>query len=141
MATKRPERARAPRKGAEPPKKRKRRRLRLQTTSVLLRWCVLGVLGLVGFLYYHPLSSYLETRASLNERSAEVRSLRAEHAKLQARLARSSTLEALAREARLSNLVRPGERLFIVDQKQIAEWRRAHPAGAAAGATIPRDGE
>jgi cell division protein FtsB len=137
----RAQQTRASRQDAPPQKKRRRRRLRLRTTSVLLRWCVLGVLAFVGFLYYHPLSSYVETRSALNARAAEVRSLRAERTKLQARLERSSTLEALAREARMSNLVRPGERLFIVDQKQIAQWRRAQRAGGAAGATIPRDGE
>jgi hypothetical protein len=91
---------------------------------VLLRWCMVGVFGLVGFLYYHPLTTYFETRATLNTRAAEMRGLRAEKARLEARLEASATLAALAREARQMNLVRPGERLFIV--KGIPEWRRAH---------------
>jgi len=98
---------------------------------VLLRWCFLGVVVLVGFLYYRPLTTYFETRAAVQARAAEVQELAAENRKLQARLARSSTLEALQREARRSSLVRPGERLFIV--KGIAEWRKAQR-------TMRRDG-
>ena len=75
------------------------------------------------FLYYQPLSSYVETRAALGEREAEVRQLRDEKARLERRLADSATVAALAREARRMGLVRPGERLFIV--KGVREWRRA----------------
>jgi len=95
---------------------------------VLLRWCVLAAAGFVGFLYYQPLSSYFETRARLNDRTAEVQLLRQERSRLQSRLERSTTVEALSREARRMSLVRPGERLFIV--KGVAEWRRAHPRSA-----------
>ena len=84
---------------------------------------MIGVFGLVAFLYYRPLTTYFETRATLNTRAAEVQGLRAEKASLEARLEASATLAALAREARQMNLVRPGERLFIV--KGIPEWRRA----------------
>ncbi len=90
----------------------------------MLRWCVLAAAVLVAFLYYQPLSSYLETRAALNERTAEVQQLRQERTRLQARLAHSATVKALSREARRMSLVRPGERLFIV--KGVQEWRRAH---------------
>jgi hypothetical protein len=93
---------------------------------VLLRWCVLGVAGFVAFLYYQPLSSYLDTRATLNARTAEVQLLRQERSRLQIRLEHSATVEALSREARRMSLVRPGERLFIV--KGVQEWRRAHAA-------------
>jgi cell division protein FtsL len=100
-----------------------KRKLRAQRTTILLRWCVLATAIFVAFLYYQPLSSYMETRAALNERQTEVRSLREERGRLQARLADSSTVEALSREARRMSLVRPGERLFVV--KGIAEWKRA----------------
>ena len=80
----------------------------------------------VCYLYYQPLATYVRTRSTLNERSAEVEALREERGRLRARLARSSTTEALAREARRMNLVRPGERLFIV--KGINDWRRTHRA-------------
>ena len=95
---------------------------------MLLRWCVVGVAGFVAFLYYQPLSSYLETRATLNERDAEVQQLRQERSRLQVRLEHSATVEALSREARRMSLVCPCERLFIV--KGVQEWRRAHPSGA-----------
>jgi cell division protein FtsB len=94
--------------------------------SLLLRWSVLGVAALVAFLYYHPLARYVETRSSVQQREAEVRTLQSEKQRLEARLAESSTLAALAREARRINLVRPGERLYIV--KGISEWRRAQAA-------------
>lgn len=89
---------------------------------------MLATVGFVAFLYYQPLSSYLETRSALNERAAEVQSLREERARLQARLADSSTVEALSREARRMSLVRPGEKLFIV--KGVEEWRRAYSSSA-----------
>ena len=99
---------------------------------MLLRWCVLAAAGFVAFLYYQPLSSYLETRSALNARTAEVQLLRQERSRLQARLEHSATVEALSREARRMSLVRPGERLFIV--KGVQEWRRDYAA------TIRRDG-
>ena len=104
-----------------------KRRARSQRTTVLLRWCVVAVAGFVAFLYYQPISSYLETRSALNARAAEVQLLRQERTRLQARLEHAATVEALSREARRMSLVRPGERLFIV--KGVQEWRRAHPSG------------
>ena len=112
-----------------------RKRPRAQRSTILLRWCVLAVAALVGVLYYQPLSSYVETRNALQERAAEVEQMRAERDRLRARLAESSTVAALSREARRMSLVRPGERLFIV--KGLPEWRRAH---AKAPTTIGRDG-
>jgi cell division protein FtsB len=106
-------------------------------TTLLLRWCIVGVLLFVAFLYYQPLSSYFQTRAALNERAAQVERLRAERVRLQRRLADSETTTALAREARRLRLVRPGERIFIV--KGIEEWRRGQ-AKAKAEATLGGDG-
>jgi cell division protein FtsB len=102
-----------------------------------VRWSLLATGVLVAFLYYHPLARYLETRSSVQQRAAEVRALRGEKTRLEGRLADSSTVESLAREARRMNLVRPGERLYIV--KGIKEWRRAQ-AAAQPGSTIPGDG-
>ena len=97
---------------------------------MLLRWCLVGVVAFVVFLYYQPLSRYFETRSALNARSAEVAQLRAERARLAHRLEVSTTTAALAREARLMRLVRPGEKLFIV--KGVDEWRRANARKARA---------
>ena len=83
---------------------------------------MVGVLVLVGVLYYRPLSNYMETKRTLDERRAEVQALREERQRLEARLLRSSTVDALSREARRLGLVREGERLFIV--KGIPQWRR-----------------
>jgi cell division protein FtsB len=89
------------------------------------RWLLpLVVLGVVGFLYVRPITTYLETRNQLDERRAEVAALRAERARVSARLARTTSLDALARAARGIGYVRPGEHLFIV--KGTAEWRRRH---------------
>ena len=96
----------------------RRRRLRL-----LLPVAVLGVMG---FLYYHPLASYLETRSELGARQAQVVALRAEKVRLERRLARTTSDAALAREARRIGYVKPGERLFIV--KGISAWQRRHHA-------------
>ena len=112
-----------------------KKRRRPQRSTILLRWCIVATAALVGVLYYQPLSSYVETRSALEEREAEVAQLREERKRLQQRLADSSTLEALSREARRMSLVRPGERLYIV--KGIDEWRRAN---AKARTTIGRDG-
>jgi len=129
MATRRPTPASARPKASST----KQRKARPQRTTVLLRWCILGVLLFVGFLYYQPLSRYLQTRAALNDRAAEVQRLRADRVRLQRRLVDSETTTALAREARRLRLVRPGERIFIV--KGVEEWRRAQ-ARAKAKATL-----
>ena len=114
-----------------------KKRAKPQRTTTLLRWCLLGVALFVGFLYYQPLSRYVETRAAVNERAAEVTVLRQERARLAKRLEASATTAALSREARRMRLVRPGERLFIV--KGVKEWRRAE-AKRRAKATVEDDG-
>ena len=58
-----------------------------------------------------------------NSARAEVQQLKEERSRLEARLADSTTVSALSREARRMSLVRPGERLFIV--KGVEQWRRA----------------
>ena len=82
-----------------------------------------AVLCLVGFLYWHPLARYVETRNELARRQQDVAELRAEKAVLEHNLEKTTNLVVLAREARHTGLVRPGEQLFIV--KGIPAWRRA----------------
>jgi cell division protein FtsB len=82
------------------------------------------VLGVVGFLYVRPIASYMETRNQLDERRAEVATLRAERARVTARLERATSLDELARAARRIGYVRPGEHLFIV--KGTTAWQRRH---------------
>jgi cell division protein FtsB len=88
-----------------------------------MRWLVLGVALFIGFLYYRPLSSYLETKQELERRAAEVRELEEERLALAHRLAGAEDAAAVERHARRLGLVRPGEKLFIV--KGIDDWRRA----------------
>ena len=101
------------------PKKRKpprsRRRLRLV-------WAVAFVLVSV-YLYYQPLSSYFETRRELEGQRAQVELLEATKARLERRLAVSTSADELRREARRIEYVRPGEQLYIV--KGIPEWLQA----------------
>jgi cell division protein FtsB len=101
-------------------KRRRVRRLRLARLLVPL------VAIAVAVLYYRPISSYLETRAELSRRQTEVRELRTERMQLEARLARSASVEALGREARRLGYVKPDESLFIVGG--ISEWRRKRAA-------------
>jgi cell division protein FtsB len=89
-----------------------------------LRWLGVGVLCLVGFLYYHPARSYLDTRHTLSQRSAEVRALAEKKERLQRLVDASASNAVLVREARRLGLVKPGERLFIV--KGIEKWKRLH---------------
>lgn len=77
----------------------------------------------MAFLYYRPLTTYLETHRTVGERAAEVQALRTERTRLQTRLARTTSDDTISREARRIGYVRPGERLFIV--KGIPQWRHA----------------
>ena len=82
----------------------------------------------MAFLYYRPISSYLQTRNELGVRRAQVVALRAEKAQLERTLASTTSNAALLREARRIGYVRPGERLFIV--KGITAWQRDHPSAS-----------
>jgi len=115
----------------------KRARRRVSGARVLRRWLAVGVLGLAGFLYYHPVATYLEKRGEVAVRAAEVAALEAERASLERRLAEQKSEATIVREARRMQYVHPGEQLFIV--KGIPEWRRAR-AGSGEGATIGGDG-
>jgi cell division protein FtsB len=88
------------------------------------RWFAVVAIGVIGYAYYHPLRSWLETRQELSTRRSEVGQLAAEKRTLQERLQSSKSLDALAREARRLGYVRPGEHLFIV--KGIAAWKKEH---------------
>jgi len=78
----------------------------------------------MAFLYYRPIASYVETRSERETRMDQVVALRAEKARLERRLARTTSDAALARDARRIGYVRPGERLFII--KGIPAWQRKH---------------
>jgi cell division protein FtsB len=88
------------------------------------RWLALIAIGLIGYAYYHPLRSWIETRQELSSRRSEVARLEAQKRRLQQRVETSTSLDALARQARRLGFVRPGEHLFIV--KGIEAWKMTH---------------
>jgi cell division protein FtsB len=89
-------------------------------------------LAIFGFLYYRPARSYFDTQHALAERRAEVRGLEAQKRLFERRLASTTSPAALELEARRLGLVKPGERLFIV--QGIEAWKKRH------GGTIRRGG-
>lgn len=94
-------------------------------------WAVAIVAAAV-YLYYRPLSSYVETRRDLAARKAEMETLREARSALQLRLVNSTSVRTTEREARRLGFVRPGEQLFVV--RGVSAWRRAHsPAERADG--------
>ena len=90
----------------------------------IARWVALGVAVLLALLYYRPVRAYVDTRHTLQERTAEVEALTTRKRQLDERLAEIRSGSTLVRGARRLGLVEPGERLFIV--RGIPEWRRAH---------------
>jgi cell division protein FtsB len=106
---------------------RKRSR-RPPAATLARRWSVVASVVIVGYLYYHPLRTYFSTRSELGSQRAQVAELAAQKRDLQRRLAATTSLGALARQARELGYVRPGEHLYIV--KGIEAWR-AHAASLA----------
>jgi len=113
--------ARASKRTRTPAARIGRRRLRLL-------WAV-ALVGIAAYLYYQPISSYVETRNDLTARRAEVESLGLVRAELALRLVNSTSVGSLEREARRINYVKPGERLFVV--KGIPAWRKARSASGS----------
>jgi cell division protein FtsB len=104
---------------------RKKRRRRIGG-PVARRWFALGVLVLVGLLYYRPLHDYFDARSQQAAQLTAVQKLQRERAALEKRLRHASSDAALEAEARTLGYVLPGEHLFIV--KDIPQWRRRHHA-------------
>jgi hypothetical protein len=104
------------------PRKRTRRPPRRRLRRLTVKHVALGVLALVAFLYYRPLTTYFHTRAEVRERTAEVQALRVRHQALRGKFAPTSSALALAREARQLSFVRKGERLYVVTG--LERWRR-----------------
>jgi cell division protein FtsB len=94
---------------------------------------VLVVAAAVGaFLYYRPVRAYFDTKQALTARRADVDALEAQKRLLERRLSVTTSPAALELEARRLGLVKPGERLFIV--QGIEAWKKRH------GGTIRRGG-
>ncbi len=90
-------------------------RRRPSRSTLALRWLAAVVLALIAAAYVQPLRAYLSARDDVARRRVEVRALEREQRALAARLAYARTDEFVVREARKLGLVRPGERLFIVN--------------------------
>ncbi|HVM16026.1 MAG TPA: septum formation initiator family protein [Gaiellaceae bacterium] len=114
-----------------------KRKKRPSRSSLLRRWLALGALAACAFLYYQPLTAYLEKRREVAVRAAEVATLQQERASLERQLAERRSDATIVADARRMAYVKPGEQLFVV--KGIPEWRRAR-AAARPGATIGGDG-
>jgi cell division protein FtsB len=99
--------------------------------TIARRWLAVIGIGLLGYAYYHPLRSWIETRQELSTRRAEVAELGAQNRALKQRLTESLSPDAFDREARRLGFVRPGEHLFIV--KGIGAWKKAHSIGGDGG--------
>jgi cell division protein FtsB len=119
--------ARSARAADARPKKKKKRPPR---HALLRRWLAVGAVALIGYLYWHPLTTYLDRRGEVSRAASTVADLKAHERQLA--LQRSDAV--LVREARRLGYVQPGERLYIV--KGLRDWRRA----AAHRSTVKRDG-
>jgi cell division protein FtsB len=92
-----------------------RRRRRPSRSTLALRWLAVVALAVIGVAYVQPVRGYLAAREEAGRQRAEVAALEREQQALAARLAVARTDEFVEREARKLMLVRPGERLFIVN--------------------------
>ena len=96
---------------------------RPSAATLARRWLVVGLAVLIGYAYYHPLRSWIETRHELHSAREQVAQLAAQKLELQRRVQAAASLDSLARQARRLGYIRPGEHLFIV--KGIEAWRKA----------------
>jgi len=85
------------------------------------RLLAFGGVIVLALLYWKPLHSYVQTKHELEQRQAQVRDLAAQRRSLQQQIAAVGSGSTLVLEARRLDLVKPGERLFIV--RGIAAWR------------------
>ncbi len=92
-----------------------RRRRRPSRSSLALRWLAVVVLAAIAAAYVHPIRSYMDARGEVDGRKADIAALEREQERLDARIKVAETDEFVEREARKLGLVRPGERLFIVN--------------------------
>jgi len=100
-------------------------------SSLARRWSAVAAVVSVAYLYYHPLRTYLATRHDLSSRRAQVAQLAEQKRELERRLVASTSLGALARQARELGYVRPGEHLYIV--KGIEAWKQRVASIAGGG--------
>jgi cell division protein FtsB len=94
---------------------RRRGRRRPSRSTLVLRWLAVVCLAVIAISYVQPLRAYLDARGEADRQRAEVAALERQQRELEARIAVAREDEFVEREARKLGLVRPGERLFIVN--------------------------
>lgn len=92
-----------------------RKRRRPSRSSVALRWLAVVALAAIAVAYVHPIRSYMDARGQVERRKADIAALEREQERLERRIDVAETDEFVEREARKLGLVRPGEKLFIVN--------------------------
>ena len=95
---------------------RRRGRRRPSRSTLALRWLAVVCLAVIATAYVQPLRAYLDARAEADRQRDEVAALEREQRELEGRIAVARTNEFVEREARKLGLVRPGERLFLVNR-------------------------
>ncbi len=84
----------------------------------MLRWLGAGVLVAIAIAYVQPLRAYESARDQVERRQVDVAALERERQGLERRLEVARTDVFVEREARKLGLVRPGEKLFIVNARR-----------------------
>src|SRR3954469_25362299 len=79
------------------------------------RLALLFTLFVIVLLYIRPVSHWLQQRSTAAHSQADLRDLRREHDRLEARLHQLSGTGSIEREARKMGMVRRGERPFVVE--------------------------
>ncbi len=95
--------------------RRPARRRRPSRSTLALRWLAVVCLAVIATAYVQPVRGYLDARREVDRQRAEVAALEREQRGLAARTSVARTDEFVERQARKLGLVRPGERLFIVN--------------------------
>src|SRR5437868_2387348 len=94
-------------------------------TVLVRRWVAVGMLVLVGLLYYRPLKAYVDARGELSHRASAVQKLQAEMSRLEA----AGGVERWTRAAANDEALARSRNQADVDSRRI----RTQLAGAARG--------
>jgi cell division protein FtsB len=79
------------------------------------RWALIGVLGLVLYLYIGPAASWVSAYREAGRKRAEVAALKTENRKLRERRSELRDSSSLEREARRLGMVKAGEKSYVVE--------------------------
>lgn len=99
-------------------------RRRRSRSARALRWLGVAVIAAVAVAYVHPLRSYNRAQENVLARKMEADRLVRENARLEHRVSLAGSEEFVVREARKLGLVRPGERLIIIQGAEVKRGAR-----------------